>query len=251
MPGSALETSNFSSFTSFGPALASPSFADDFSQLALEQQQEPGGAVGLTPDFLNFGDFNDVDNSDSSSQSFSSPFSASAGIMTPPPSDYSTTSLADPLSPSSLAPTISTPEPGPPETPISAQESDHSPTTRPKEFRCTYPGCKSKKKVFLLECKLRKHMRNHTRPDKCPFCTGFKGAAQFKGLARHVRAAHSDLPEARANRAYWAEEVACELCGRLMRKDNRKRHAKSCEGRGTGGRVVVVGMDGVKGVGGG
>ncbi|KAK4041592.1 hypothetical protein C8A01DRAFT_34317 [Parachaetomium inaequale] len=185
----------------------SPSLSDDFALLDLQQTPTDGGGVGTTA-YLD--------------ASTSSSFASSPGIMTPASTDASV-SFVTPLSPTAPAT-----EPSTPETPVSDQDSDSSSTSSPKEYRCTYPKCKSKKKVFTLQCQLRKHQNNHTRPWKCRYCTTFKGGAERKDLARHVRTRHPDLHEVRGDKANWKEVVHCERCGKEMRADNLKRHLKTC-----------------------
>ncbi|SPQ25404.1 de66275d-7bf2-4842-a961-336f8ee8b53d [Thermothielavioides terrestris] len=131
-------------------------------------------------------------------------------------------------------------DPDTPQSPSSDQESDASQstsTTTPKSsagvYRCEYPGCKSKQKVFTQKGLLRKHQHNHTRPRKCPYCTAFRGGAERKDLARHMRRAHADRPDVRADRTLWREvNRRCERCGASgMRADNLKRHLKRCRRR--------------------
>ena len=112
----------------------SPSLSDDFVLLDLQQIPIDGGGVGTTA-------YMDT-------SAFSS-FASSPGIMTPSSADLS----ASFVTPSS--PTVPTIEPPTPETPVSDQDSDSSSTSSPKKYRCTYPKCKSKKKVFDLQCQLR------------------------------------------------------------------------------------------------
>jgi hypothetical protein len=185
----------------------SPSLSDDFALVGLQHTATDGGGVGTTA-YLD--------------ASASPSFASSPGIMTPASAD-SCVSFVTPLSP-----TAPTPETPAPETPVSDQDSDFSSTSTPKTYRCTDPECKSKKKVFKLKCQLRKHQNNHTRPWKCPYCTTFKGGAERKDLARHVRTRHPDLHEVRGDRANWKEVVHCEWCGKEMRADNLKRHLKTC-----------------------
>jgi hypothetical protein len=188
----------------------SPSFPHDFSHIAL-QQASPGGVGTIF----------------SHGTAASSSLASSPEIMTPAPSDCSV-SFNTPSSPS-----ISFENPGAtPETPHSDQDSDSSSTRGRGPFRCEYRGCKSKKKVFKLKCQLRKHTNNHTRPKDCPYCKIFRGGAEFKDLARHVRTCHADLHEVRNNRMYWKEQASCPRCGREMRADNLRRHLRTCTGTG-------------------
>ncbi|KAK4239030.1 hypothetical protein C8A03DRAFT_32953 [Achaetomium macrosporum] len=166
------------------------------------------------------------------------------------------------------------------ESPVSDQDSDSfsstsssstrssSPSSRPKEYRCTFPNCKSKVKVFNLACKLRplhqileqtdretdqqqltisclfgpnrKHMKNHSRPHKCPYCNVYRGGAERKDLARHVHKFHPDMAR-RDDRTYSKEFVPCPRCDvKNMRADNLKRHLRTCGGTGTGNSVGVL-----------
>jgi uncharacterized C2H2 Zn-finger protein len=188
--------------------------SDDLLGLSL-QQTHPGG-VGTTTYYDNATD---------------SSFASSPGIMTP--------SSANSMSPYNT-PLVFAAEPAIPQTPDS-ETSDHdnesfsSDTSKPKEYRCNFPNCKSKKRVFELACQLRKHQKNHSRPNKCPYCKTFKGGAEPKDLARHLRKAHSDLPQVRNDKRIWKEMVRCPRCAKDMRVDNRNRHLKTCVGGAAGG----------------
>lgn len=109
------------------------SFSHDLLGLSF-QQAHPGG-VGTTT----------YDSATDSS------FASSPGIMTP--------LSANSMSPSDT-PLAFPAEPAIPETPGSGtsdqdNESSSSDTSKPKEYRCNFPNCKSKKRVFELACQLR------------------------------------------------------------------------------------------------
>ncbi|KAK3294230.1 uncharacterized protein B0H64DRAFT_182513 [Chaetomium fimeti] len=183
----------------------SPSLPYDF--LHVQFQQAPPGGVGTTGSY---------------GTAASSSFASSPEIMTPAASDCSV-SFVTPLSPTiSVENARSTPEIA-----HSDQESDSSSTGSRGPFRCTDPKCTSKKKVFKLKCQLRKHANNHTRPKKCDYCD-FRGGAERKDLARHLRTCHSDIPQVRGDRALWKEVAPCARCGREMRADNLKRSGCLC-----------------------
>ncbi|KAH6632404.1 hypothetical protein F5144DRAFT_603142 [Chaetomium tenue] len=181
----------------------SSSLTTDFSQIAL--QQASTGGVGTTV---------------SHGTAASSSLAFGPGIMTPAPSDCSLSFD------SASSPAISVEnQRATPETSHSDQESDSSSPGRRGPFRCNYAGCTSKKKVFKLQCQLKKHTNNHTRPWKCDYCTSFRGGAERKDLARHLRTRH---PE-RADPASFKEWALCARCGHgePMRADNLKRHLKT------------------------
>ncbi|KAL1843196.1 hypothetical protein VTJ49DRAFT_2747 [Mycothermus thermophilus] len=102
-----------------------------------------------------------------------------------------------------------------------------SDTGHPGRYRCDFPGCQSKR-TFRLPSQLRKHQNNHLRRWKCPHCTEYKGGAERKDLARHVRKCHRDLAEVLGDKSLWKEEVLCPGCHKKMRSDNRKRHMRTC-----------------------
>ncbi|KAG7287276.1 hypothetical protein NEMBOFW57_006783 [Staphylotrichum longicolle] len=200
----------------FNDVLFDYSFSDDFSTFDL--QQTPAGGVGTTAPFYD--------------SSATSSFALDLDISTPLLSPYGSFShdTSAPLTPTS-GPT--TPESS--FSDLADDNSNHTPditTSAPGEYRCTWPNCKSKNPVFDLQCKLQKHLNNHTRPNKCDFCTTFPGGAEWKDLARHVRKEHADHPAVRANRAYWKEVARCPRCDKKMRADNLKRHLRTCKGRG-------------------
>ena len=117
----------------FDQLSVSPSLPLDFSHIAL--QQASTGGVGTT-----------ISHGTAASLSLA----YSPEIMTPALSD-SSVSFNTPSSPS-----ISVENPrATPETPNSDQDSDSSSSGKRGPFRCDYPGCKSKKKVFKLKCQLR------------------------------------------------------------------------------------------------
>ncbi|KAL2121296.1 hypothetical protein VTJ04DRAFT_5323 [Mycothermus thermophilus] len=96
-------------------------------------------------------------------------------------------------------------------------------------YKCDYPGC-TRKKPFRLPSQLRKHKNNHTRPWKCQYCGDkYRGGAERKDLARHLRKYHRDIPEVQNDKRVWMEEMSCPGCHRQMRGDNlRKRHMETC-----------------------
>lgn len=200
----------------------SPSFRDALCGPPL--QQTPPGGVGTTP-------------CDDSSTNSSFSFSPETVDLLSWPSgslsyDIPLLPTAGPSTPESL---ISSPESlsSPESFTLNSGGDSSSEPSKPKEFRCTFPECKSKNKVFALKCLLRKHQKNHTLPTKCPYCTTFPGAAEWKDLARHVRSCHPN--EARNNKGAYCREMAqCPDCGKTMRADNLKRHRKTCAVRKAG-----------------
>ncbi|KAK3307224.1 uncharacterized protein B0T15DRAFT_167865 [Chaetomium strumarium] len=197
-----------------------PSFVDSTSNFALEPLQT--GGVGTTayldgsPVIPLASDFNTPE---TSSPRPGGCYNTHFAPETHSPTPYSQASVQDSHSPSSTS--------------CSSPEASSSPG-RLKEYRCTFPNCKSKRKVFKLPSKLRKHMNNHTRPHKCEYCKDYKGGAEHKDLARHVHTCHPEMVP-RGDRTYSKEFVSCPRCDvKNMRADNLKRHLKTCGGRGTG-----------------
>ncbi|KAK4101253.1 hypothetical protein N658DRAFT_486283 [Parathielavia hyrcaniae] len=85
-----------------------------------------------------------------------------------------------------------------------------------RPYKCTFTGCTHSER---RQCDLTKHMKNHTKPNKCDICVA--GGAETKDLNRHMWTNH---PAEAKRRGVPKDEVQCPGCEYKGRKDNVKRH---------------------------
>ncbi|KAL2145364.1 hypothetical protein VTI28DRAFT_7433 [Corynascus sepedonium] len=184
--------------------LNSLSLSDEFSQLALQHTQHGSSSTSPTPSFV-------------PSPRLTVPELAEDAPMTPTAGESCT-----------------------PQTLFPNQETDPSFSTNlnisagtgrvKKEYRCDWPKCKSREKVFSSKSLLKKHRNNHIRPRECEYCN--YAAPERKDLARHMRTHHCDQPGVLTNRRIWKEMIPCLYCGVRQRADNLKgRHLRTCKAR--------------------
>ena len=90
-----------------------------------------------------------------------------------------------------------------------------------------YHSCLQCGRSYARACDLRKHQKNHQRPNKCPLCD--KGFAENKDLDRHLWIHH---PMDAKQRQTLGGRALCPHapCQYVGRRDNLKRHIQQVHG---------------------